>query len=203
MVRGRLQNIRAMNTIEPTFRNSIHRLRTRLMPAVLLIPLALAAQPERRFNYETVATFGQIGIADREAADTVAGVEVRLPQNWMGIRPWLGTSVVDNGTWFTGAGFIYDIKPLPDWVVTLGTGPFYYKSDHDDLGLDLEFYSFLEATHRLRNDVRLGLRVGHLSNGGLGRVNPGTENVTLVAVIPLTRERFRSLWRGEPVAEVK
>jgi hypothetical protein len=49
----------------------------------------------------------------------------------------------------------------------------------------------------LRNDIRLGLRVGHLSNAGLGRINPGTENVTLVAVLPLTRERLRSLWRVE------
>jgi hypothetical protein len=163
---------------------------------LLLAPVALAAQTERRFEYETVATFGQIGVADDESADTAAGVEIRLPHNWHGIRPWLGTSVSDNGTWFAGAGVIYDFKPSPDWTITLGTGPFYYESEHDDLGFDLEFYSFIEATRRFRNDVRLGVRVGHLSNAGLGRINPGTENVTLVAVIPLSRDRLRSLWRS-------
>ncbi|HEY5553066.1 MAG TPA: acyloxyacyl hydrolase [Opitutaceae bacterium] len=176
--------------------NSIRSSGLALVIGLLLTPLALAAQSERRFNYETVATFGQIGVADDESADTAAGVEIRLPHNWHGIRPWFGTSVSDNGTWFAGAGFIYDFKPSPDWVVTLGTGPFYYESEHDDLGFDLEFYSFVEVTRRLRNDIRLGLRVGHLSNAGLGRINPGTENVTLVAVIPLTRERLRSLWSG-------
>jgi hypothetical protein len=168
-----------------------------LVLGLLLAPLSLAAQVEKKFNFETVATFGQIGVADDEPADTVAGVEIRLPQNWKGIRPWLGTSVSDNGTWFAGAGLIYDYKPSPDWTITLGSGPFYYESEHEDLGFDLEFYSFVEVTRRLRNDIRLGLRVGHLSNAGLGRINPGTENVTLVAVIPLTRERLRSLWRVE------
>jgi hypothetical protein len=176
--------------------SSIRRSGLALAFGLLLAPVALAAQTERRFEYETVATFGQIGVADDESADTAAGVEIRLPHNWHGIRPWLGTSVSDNGTWFAGAGFIYDFKPSPDWTITLGTGPFYYESEHDDLGFDLEFYSFIEATRRFRNEVRLGVRVGHLSNAGLGRINPGTENVTLVAVIPLTRDRLRSLWRS-------
>ena len=175
---------------------SIRRSRLSLVLGLLLAPLSLAAQVEKKFSFESVATFGQIGVADDEPADTAAGVEIRLPHNWHCIRPWLGTSVSDNGTWFAGAGFIYDFKPSPDWVITLGSGPFYYESDHDDLGFDLEFYSFLEVTRRFRNDVRLGLRVGHLSNAGLGRINPGTENVTLVLVVPLTRERWRSIWRG-------
>jgi hypothetical protein len=181
-----------MNTTELKSRNTQFK-RLVLLAASLLTPLALAAQDVEKFNFETVATFGQIGVADGESADTAAGVEIRLPHNWHGIRPWLGTSVSDNGTWFAGAGFIYDYKPSPDWTITLGTGPFYYESEHEDLGFDLEFYSFLEVTRRLRNDIRLGVRVGHLSNAGLGRINPGTENVTLVAVIPLTRERLRSL----------
>ncbi len=157
--------------------------------------LAAASVPAVRASsspspaWETVATVGAIGIAQEEPADTVAGVEVRLPLAWHGIRPWLGSSVVDNGTWFAGAGFIRDFAPAPRWVVTLGTGPFYYRSAHRNLGLDLEFYSFGEITRRLPRDMRVGLRVGHLSNGGLGRRNPGTENVLLVAVIPLGRNR--------------
>jgi len=172
-------------TCNPDFPSQLRALG--LLLAVLLAPLAQGARVAPTFEYETVATFGQLGVDDEEAADTVAGVEIRFPHNWHGIRPWLGTSVSDNGTWFAGAGFIYDIRPTPDWVVTLGTGPFYYESDTDDLGLDFEFYSFLEVTRRFRNDVRVGMRVGHLSNAGFGRINPGTENVVLVAVIPLGR----------------
>jgi hypothetical protein len=185
-----------MKTTNLFSNSSIRRPGLALVLVLLLAPLALTAQTEPRFEYEAVATVGQIGVADDESADTAAGVEIRLPHNWHGIRPWLGTSVSDNGTWFAGAGLIYDFKPSPDWTITLGTGPFYYESEHDDLGFDLEFYSFIEASRRLRNDVRLGVRVGHLSNAGFGRINPGTENVTLVAVIPLTRDRLRSLWRS-------
>jgi hypothetical protein len=192
-----------MKTTNLFSNSSIRRPGLALVLVLLLAPLALTAQTEPRFEYEAVATFGQIGVADDESADTAAGVEIRLPHNWHGIRPWLGTSVSDNGTWFAGAGFIYDLKPSPDWTITLGTGPFYYESEHEDLGFDLEFYSFVEVTHRLRNNIRLGLRVGHLSNAGLGRINPGTENVALVAVIPLTRDRLRSLWRGETVPTVR
>jgi len=174
-------------------RTSIHGLARRLLVGLLLFPLAILARGEPKFTFETVATFGQIGVADDEPTDTVAGVEIRLPHNWHGIRPWFGTSVSDNGTWFAGAGFVYDFVPSPDWVVTLGTGPFYYESDEDELGFDLEFYSFVEVTRRLHKDVRLGLRVGHLSNAGLGRINPGTENVTLVLVVPLSRAPPRAM----------
>ncbi len=160
---------------------------------LILLPLLLSAETDRTFRYETVATFGWLGVADEEPPDFMAGTEIRFPQNWQGIRPWLGVSVVDNGTWFAGAGFVYDFRPSPDWVITLGTGPFYYKNEHHNLGLDLEFYSFLEATRRFRHDVRLGLRVGHLSNGGLGRQNPGTEDVVFVAVVPLTRSHAKAV----------
>jgi hypothetical protein len=168
-------------------------LRPGFLLGLILFPAMLPAQTERRIDFETVASFGLIGVGQGEPADTLASVEVRLAQNWHGIRPWLGTSVVGNGTWFAGAGFVRDFTPSPDWVVTLGTGPFYYKSDKRDLGLDLEFYSFIEATRRLRHDMRAGLRVGHLSNGGLGRRNPGTEDVTLVLVLSLTRARASAL----------
>jgi hypothetical protein len=180
-----------MKTTNLFSNSSIRRSGLAFVLCLLFAPFVLTAKNERRFEYETVATFGQIGVADEEAADSVAGVEVRFPHHWHGIRPWLGTSVSDTGTWFAGAGLIYDFKPTHDWTITLGSGPFYYESEGDELGFDLEFYTFIEATRRFRHDIRLGLRAGHLSNAGLGRINPGTENVVLVAVIPLTRERLR------------
>jgi hypothetical protein len=162
------------------------------LAAMALAPLALLASSERTYQPEAVATFGAIGVDDDEPADTMAGLEIRFVQNWNGIRPWLGLNAVDNGTVFAGAGLVYDFHPSQDWVISIGSGPFYYTSNRHDLGLDLEFYSFIEGTYRLANDSRLGLRVGHLSNAGLGRVNPGTENVQLVFVIPLTREREKA-----------
>jgi hypothetical protein len=160
---------------------------TKLFAGWLILPLALAAQTE----LEAVATYGVIGVGRGEPADALGSAEVRFAPERSGIRPWLGYSMADNGTWFAGGGLLYDFAPSRSWVVTLGTGPFYYWNRRNDLGLDLEFYSFIEATRRFRNDIRVGVRAGHLSNGGFGRRNPGRENVALVAVFPLALPHAR------------
>ncbi|MCR6656394.1 MAG: acyloxyacyl hydrolase [Opitutus sp.] len=138
---------------------------------------------------ETLWQGGAIGIADREARDLFVGLEARLRPSWHGIRPWAGLTLVDSGAWFSGAGLIYDIELTPRMRLTLGSGPFYYADGNRgwDLGYDLEFYSFAELTWQWRRDLRLGFRVGHLSNAGLGRRNPGTETLGLVVSIPLDR----------------
>lgn len=152
---------------------------------LVVLHASRAAEPAPPPRLEFVSTVGEIGIRQREPADTMGSAELRLPQNWHGIRPWFGASALDNGTWFAGGGFIYDVRLHSNWTAALGTGPFYYKNRHHNLGLDLEFYSFLEVTHPVWHDIRAGLRVGHLSNGGLGRRNPGTEDVLFVTVVPL------------------
>lgn len=151
---------------------------------------AAAENPDalaRTFRNEVLLHAGQIGIADREAADNFVSIEARLRHNWHGIRPWGGVTAVDSGAWFAGAGLIYDFALSEHTRLTLGSGPFYYTYERadDDLGLRLEFYSFAELSWELKRDVRLGVRVGHLSNAGLGRRNPGTETLSLVLSLPL------------------
>ena len=130
---------------------------------------------------------GLIGIADREAVDNFVSLEARGPRDWHGLRPWGGVTLVDSGSWFAGAGAIYDIPLSRHARLTLGSGPFYYtpEENDDDLGFDLEFYSFAELSWEWTRGRRLGLRVGHLSNAGLGRRNPGTETLSLLVSLPL------------------
>jgi Lipid A 3-O-deacylase (PagL). len=132
---------------------------------------------------------GAIGVFDEESHDTFASVEGRWRHSWRGLRPWGGFTVSDAGVWFAGAGLIYDIHVAERVVVTLGSGPFYYTHDRqdDDLGLSLEFYSFIEASWVRRDETRFGVRFGHLSNAGLGRRNPGTETLSFVVSVPLDR----------------
>ncbi len=132
---------------------------------------------------------GLIGIADSEAVDNFVSLEARWRHDWHRLRPWGGVTLVDSGAWFAGAGLIYDIRLSRRAWLTLGSGPFYYTHDEedDDLGFRLEFYSFAEASWEWRRDVRLGLRLGHLSNAGLGRRNPGTETLSLIVSMPLDR----------------
>ena len=135
---------------------------------------------------------GAIGIFDSEDHDNFASLEARLRWNWHGIRPWAGVTVVDSGAWFTGAGFIYDFTLSQHLRLTIGSGPFYYShssSGTDDLGLELEFYSFAEAAWEWSHGTRVGARLGHLSNAGLGRRNPGTEIFGLFVSTPLRLPR--------------
>jgi len=130
---------------------------------------------------------GMIGIADHEAVDNFVSLEARSYRDWQRLRPWGGVTLVDSGAWFAGAGVIYDVRLSPRARLTLGSGPFYYthEEEDDDLGFRLEFYSFAEVTWEWKHDVRLGFRVGHLSNAGLGRRNPGTETLSFVVTVPL------------------
>ena len=132
---------------------------------------------------------GMIGIADREAVDNFVSLEARGNHDWHRMRPWGGLTLVDSGAWFAGAGVVYDIPLTHRSRLTLGSGPFYYTNaeQDDDLGFRLEFYSFAELSWEWKRDVRLGVRVGHLSNAGLGRRNPGTETLSFVVSFPLGR----------------
>lgn len=132
---------------------------------------------------------GAIGVFDEESHDTFASIEGRWRRDWHGLSPWGGFTVSDAGVWFAGAGVIYDIRISPSLRLTLGSGPFYHTHHRhdDDLGLSLEFYSFAEASWVGKDGIRFGLRIGHLSNAGLGRENPGTETLSFVVSAPLER----------------
>ncbi len=56
-----------------------------------------------------------------------------------------------------------------------------------DPGQSLEFRSGLETARRFDNDVRIGVAVFHVSNGGLSKRNPGAEAVVLSLSVPLRR----------------
>jgi hypothetical protein len=174
----------------------IRLLITRVIACVALASAAglpLRATPEAtplvtKPAADVVWQTGLIGIFDHEARDTFASVELRLRKHWQHLRPWTGLTIVDSGAWFAGAGLIADVPLSPKSRLTIGTGPFYYshgEDEDDDLGFNLEFYSFAELSWVWKRDLRLGLRLGHLSNAGLGRKNPGTEILSLVVSVPL------------------
>lgn len=47
------------------------------------------------------------------------------------------------------------------------------------LGDNIEFYSALNAGYQLNTQWTLALEIGHISNGGLGETNPGSEGISL------------------------
>jgi len=64
-------------------------------------------------------------------------------------------------------------------------GAGYYQPGEDmNLYYGLEFNLMAEVSFSLKNGYRLGLKWAHLSNGGLGYRNPGTERITIGLKIP-------------------
>lgn len=55
-------------------------------------------------------------------------------------------------------------------------------TDHPDLGHKIEFYSVLSADYNILPDLAIRAEFGHISNGGLGTVNPGSESLAISTV---------------------
>jgi hypothetical protein len=70
--------------------------------------------------------------------------------------------------------------------------PGYYRQGNGkDLGYPLEFRSQLELGFRFAPGQRFSIAFAHLSNGGLGRSNPGQESLTLAWQVPLGHRATR------------
>ena len=81
------------------------------------------------------------------------------------------------GTLFTG--------DVSNFILTPSIGVGYYDDGNGKtLGNDIEFRSTLEASYQLKNDNRIGISFGHISNAELGDKNPGVEVLSLSYQIP-------------------
>ena len=121
-------------------------------------------------------------------------LEYRFGKNWCGVHPYLAAHGVKDGAYSLG-GLLYRRELPRRWRLTLSSGPGYYDRQHSprDLGSTLEFYSNVELARRLTGGCQIGLSFGHVSNGGFGNENPGSETLRLVFVRPIDRRRRQ--WR--------
>jgi hypothetical protein len=75
-----------------------------------------------------------------------------------------------------GAAKTYTINKNWDWGIATHMG---YARNIDVLGYDLEFYSFIFAKYKISEVHRLRGELGHISNAGFGKTNPGSESIVL------------------------
>ena len=94
-----------------------------------------------------------------------------------GLRPTIQLLAIDDSGYYLGVGILKDFSIDKDWLCGLGlsAGVAHDSEESRALDYDLEFYSrvFLTRQINVRNSLRL--EFGHISNGGLGETNPGTE----------------------------
>lgn len=134
---------------------------------------------------------GSIGniVADRKSAGLFsfeyrAGPELEL----LHVRPSLGVFATTDSSVYAWLGLNLDLYFAKRIVLTpqLAVG-YYSKGDGQDLGHELEFRTGAVLAWRFDDRSRLGLGFHHLSNLGLGKINPGTESLTVFYAHPLGR----------------
>ena len=61
---------------------------------------------------------------------------------------------------------------------------YYNDGSGKNLGNDIQFRTTLEFNYQLKNNNRIGISIGHISNANLGDKNPGAEILSLNYQVP-------------------
>ena len=89
-----------------------------------------------------------------------------------------GVYLEDNlGSLFTGKKSKYIFTP------SFGGG-YYDDGNGKKLGNTIEFRTTIEISYEMKNNNRIGLSFGHISNANIGNKNPGVEIISLSFQIP-------------------
>ena len=107
--------------------------------------------------------------------------------NFFYLKPFVGMEVTtDSALYVLGGIYLEDNlgKLLTGnqnkWNFTPSFGLGYYDDgDGKKLGNKLEFRTTLEMSYQLKNDDRIGISLGHISNANIGNKNPGAEIISL------------------------
>ncbi|EIP97024.1 Lipid A 3-O-deacylase (PagL) [Opitutaceae bacterium TAV1] len=132
-----------------------------------------------------------IGAGSMEIFDsrqtTVFTAEARFAPVFFDLKPWIGGFLTTDDAWYLGAGLVWTLeKNDRPWFAGVGIGAGYYEQgDGKDLGSHFEVLSFVECGYRFSGNVRLTLRLSHISNASTASTNPGTEMLTLGCTVPL------------------
>ena len=138
---------------------------------------------------ELAVTAGVGGAFDSERF-AEAGFELQLRPGLLGIQAILGASLAESESFYGYLGLRREFSWDPFYAAGFtGLGRF-RLGERPDLGGGLEFRSGLELGIRTPGDLKFGVVLYHLSNGGIEQRNPGSETLALTFSLPL-RERLR------------
>lgn len=131
-------------------------------------------------------SIGYYDINDNEdAVDFRAEYRWDDPLVWV-IKPWAGVEASSDAAFYALGGLLADIKVGSGFLITPSFGAgLYADGGGKELGSAVEFRSQLEMGWEFEGGARVGVAGGHISNGGLGDKNPGTEFLNLYYHIPV------------------
>ena len=160
----------------------------RLLPVLFFAGAVCAAQSQPASRPEVTTGVGLLNVFhDKERAQWMGSVEYRFSELRWSLRPWAGAAGAQHGTAFVSAGLLYAYETKHRMRLVAAFAPTFYDTNSGrDLGSAFEFHSFCELGYVAKNHHVLGVRLGHLSNGGLAKRNPGEETMLLTYSLPLT-----------------
>jgi hypothetical protein len=135
-------------------------------------------------------TAGQVGILDDEVSTQRYGLEYRF-KSFNGpfdfkIIPAVGGAIANDGAAFVYTDLRHDFFLSHRWLLIPSFGIGVFKDgDNINLGNNIEFRSGLEIAYRFKNEIRAGIAIFHLSNGGISSQNPGTEALVFSVCFPI------------------
>lgn len=160
--------------------------RTLLLCVLCLAGVSSAATDETS-RYFSISV-GHVAVLDDDIEDPVVlKLEFRFrPQaHWWQLAPTIGVARSGNDASYLFAVVERDFALDERWIVAPSFGLGTFDDGRDvKLGHELEFRSGINLSLRFDNDIRLGVGIYHLSNGGIGDLNPGTEPVFLSVAFP-------------------
>ncbi|MBC8039916.1 MAG: acyloxyacyl hydrolase [Opitutaceae bacterium] len=140
---------------------------------------------------EVVTGVGLLNVFnDDESSQWMGSVEYRFSEWQWSLQPWVGAAGAKHGTAFVSTGLIYVHETKSGIRLAAAFAPTLYDANSGrDLGSTLQFYSFGELGYTFNNHHVLGVRLGHLSNGGFACRNPGVETLLLTYTLPLSARK--------------
>ena len=164
-----------------------HRIYYPLIAIIAFTFFARLANAETNPSGYVDFAVGHLGIFDSGIdKPQVFKIEYRFAKQlkW-DLLPVLGAGKSANDASFVFLGVEKEFLLANSWILSPSFGIGTFNDGIDvKLGNELEFRSGIKLSYQLKNDVRLGLALYHLSNGGLSDRNPGTEPAFLSVSVP-------------------
>lgn len=113
-------------------------------------------------------------------------LEYRFPESIFFFKPLVGAFFTDKGSLYAYGGFRLEL-PIGRHLllVPMAAVGDYERGGGKDLGAHIEFKTGAELDLAFANGVRAGPVFDHVSNAGIGKKNPGEENLLLMISVPL------------------
>ena len=107
--------------------------------------------------------------------------------NFFYLKPFTGIEVTSDSAFYLITGIYLEdnlgelmIGDENNWNFTPSFGIGYYDDGNGKkLGNSIEFRTTIEFSYQLKNNNRIGLSFGHISNANIGNKNPGVEIFSL------------------------